>query len=39
MPDQAAFKPNPGAEAKQADIEMSEDAAISRLRPIHAGLC
>jgi hypothetical protein len=34
MPDQYTFEPRPASEAKQADIEISEDAAISRLRPI-----
>jgi hypothetical protein len=32
------FEPRPAAKAKQADIETSEDAAISRLRPIQDGL-
>jgi hypothetical protein len=35
---QAAFEPKPAAEAKQTDIEISEDAVISRLRPIQDGL-
>jgi hypothetical protein len=31
------FAPQPVAEAKQADLEVSEDAALSRLRPIQDG--
>jgi hypothetical protein len=38
MSQEAAFEPRPAAEAKQADIEISDDAAISRLRPIQDGL-
>jgi hypothetical protein len=38
VPRQAEFQPRPAAEAKQADIEISEDTAISRLRPIQDGL-
>jgi hypothetical protein len=32
-----AFEPRPAAEAKQSDVETSEDAAISRLPPIQDG--
>jgi hypothetical protein len=38
MSDQAAFGSKPAAEAKQTDIEISEDAAIFRSRPIQDGL-
>jgi hypothetical protein len=34
MPQLADFEPKPVAEVKQPDIEISEDAAFSRLRPI-----
>jgi hypothetical protein len=37
MPHPDTFEPKPAAEAKQADIAISEDAAISRLRPIQDG--
>jgi hypothetical protein len=32
------FEPRPAAEANQKDLDISEDAAISRLRPIQGGL-
>jgi hypothetical protein len=32
------FEPRPAAEVKQVDIEISDEAAISRLRPIQDGL-
>jgi hypothetical protein len=35
---EAAFEPRPVAEAKQSSVEISQDAPISRLRPIHDGL-
>jgi hypothetical protein len=34
----ADFQPPPSAEAKQDDIEIADEAAISRLRPIQDGL-
>jgi hypothetical protein len=33
-----AFEPLPAAEAKQTDIEISDEPAVSRLRPIQDGL-
>jgi hypothetical protein len=33
----SGFEPMPVAEAKQSDLEIAEDAAISRLRPIQDG--
>jgi hypothetical protein len=38
MTQQAAFEPKPAAEAKRADIEISDEAAISRLRPVQDDL-
>jgi hypothetical protein len=38
MNQESAFEPKPGAEAQQTDVEISEDAAISRLHPIQDGL-
>jgi hypothetical protein len=38
MPRGDPFEPRPVAEAKQSDIEISEDAAISRFGPIQDGL-
>jgi hypothetical protein len=38
MVDLADFEPKPTAEAEQIDMKISEDAAISRLRPIQDGL-
>jgi hypothetical protein len=32
------FVPDPATEAKQSDLEIAEDAALSRLRPVHDGL-
>jgi hypothetical protein len=34
----AAFEPKPAAETKQSDVEISEEAVITRLRPIEDGL-
>jgi hypothetical protein len=34
---QDSFEPKPMAEANQKDIEVTENAAISRLRPIQDG--
>jgi hypothetical protein len=34
---QDTFEPRPAAEAKQADIEISSDVAISLLRPVQDG--
>jgi hypothetical protein len=31
------FQPHPVAEAKQVDVEIAEDAAVSRLLPIQDG--
>jgi hypothetical protein len=31
------FTPQPAADAKQTDLEISKDAALSRLRPIQDG--
>jgi hypothetical protein len=38
MPRLEDFEPKPVAEATKADTEISEDAAISRIRPIQDGL-
>jgi hypothetical protein len=38
MPLQTGFQPQPWAEAAQSDIAISDEAAVSRLRPIQDGL-
>jgi hypothetical protein len=38
MPRLDTFEPQPVADAKQADTEISEDTAISRLRTIQNGV-
>jgi hypothetical protein len=38
MPAEDAFEPRPVADAKKSDVEISEDAAISRSRPIQDDL-
>jgi hypothetical protein len=38
MSRQAAFEPKAAAEAKQDNIEISDEAAISRFRPIRDGI-
>jgi hypothetical protein len=38
MPGEDAFDTRPVADAKKSDVEISEDAGVSRLRPIQDGL-